>query len=90
MNNETKTEPVKKFKRGTIGYEVQKLLKRYGNYGIGIYILAEAASEAAGKPIPLHDAPRYAEMLKDEAQQWQDIQKEIAAADARDAARIAA
>lgn len=46
--NDTPLESRVRPKRGTIGYEVRKLVKRYGSYTIGHHILQEAIIEACG------------------------------------------
>jgi len=53
MSNKTKSPA-----RGTIGAEIAKLVKRYGSYSSGLYILEEAAAQA-------HQAKRINFVIED-------------------------
>lgn len=79
MKNSVEQKP----KRGTIGAEIAKLVKRYGNYTIGIYILESALKEATvgresgqivtvGTKLP-SETTRYKELQSEE----QEIIKRI-------------
>ena len=37
----------KKFKKGTAGHKIAQLVRKYGSYSMGIYILEEALRQAA-------------------------------------------
>lgn len=78
----------RKFKPGTIGAAIQKLVKRYGGYRMGIYILETALAEAVtgnddphtveidGKRITQHD--HYAAMCAEEEASIERITADIA------------
>ena len=69
MNSET-TQRRSAAKRGTIGYMINKLAKRFGSYPTGIYILEQALLHATGMEgvyfrkgretqVLMHDTPGY-------------------------------
>jgi hypothetical protein len=77
----TKTAKTEKPKRGTIGYSIAKLVKRYGHYTTGLYILEQALAQslgadssmrfkvtgALGTPdLLMHELPRYKELAEEE------------------------
>ena len=69
MNSETTTRR-KAAKRGTIGFMINQLVKRFGSYPTGIYILEQALLHATGMEgvyfrkdrdtqVLMHDTPGY-------------------------------
>lgn len=85
MKHETKTTAATatkttKPKKGTVGFEIAKLVKRYGHYSLGHYILAAACAEATGKHFSLFDAPKYKAVLETERQIFESLGPKVGAA----------
>ncbi len=72
-----KTNTMSKFKKGTVGYEIAKLVKRYGTYPMGIYIVREALlqstqtddvhfSKGMDSRLVMGDTPGYKKVQEEE------------------------
>ncbi len=71
-----------KHKRGTVGWNIQKLVAKYGNSVMGIYTLTEALKEACRADsiasvqiggVNVHQTPGYQSIQAEEQKFWATV-----------------